>query len=105
VKHFHKYIPQAFPRGEDLILDSEILMVDTNTGQPLPFGTLGVHRKAEFKDASACLFVFDCIYYNGKSLIDKPITERRKVLEDNMTEITHHIQFSEVEEVRKSIFP
>lgn len=92
---FKNYIPQAFPDGDDLILDSEILMIDTNTGKPLPFGSLGIHKvrilyslklfnslklsymfgfvfqKAEFKDANACLFIFDCIYYNGHVLLHK----------------------------------
>ncbi|KAG8037370.1 hypothetical protein G9C98_005580 [Cotesia typhae] len=44
VNHFKEYIPKAFPDGDDLILDCEILMIDTKTGQPLPFGTLGVHK-------------------------------------------------------------
>ena len=44
VKHFKEFIPQAFPTGNDLILDAEVLCVDTNTGNPLPFGTLGVHK-------------------------------------------------------------
>lgn len=38
------FIPQAFPNANDLILDAEILMIDTKTGQPLPFGTLGIHK-------------------------------------------------------------
>lgn len=44
VNLFKNYIPKAFPDGDDLILDSEILMIDTKTGQPLPFGTLGIHK-------------------------------------------------------------
>ncbi|VEN47869.1 unnamed protein product [Callosobruchus maculatus] len=99
INHFKEYIPKAFPHGKDLILDSEILLIDTNTGKPLPFGTLGVHKKSEFKDASVCLFVFDCIYYNGESLIQKPIRERKKILHKNMTEIPNHIVFSEMEEI------
>ena len=27
-----------------MILDSEVLLIDNNTGKPLPFGTLGVHK-------------------------------------------------------------
>ncbi|XP_967954.1 DNA ligase 3 [Tribolium castaneum] len=99
VAHFKNYIPQAFPHGTDLILDSEILMIDTQTGKPLPFGTLGIHKKSEFKDASVCLFVFDCIYYNGDVLTDKPISFRKKILKENMTEIPNHIVFSEMEEI------
>lgn len=41
---FKDYIARAFPDGDDLILDSEVLMVDNETGQPLPFGTLGIHK-------------------------------------------------------------
>ena len=44
VKLFKDYIPKAFPDGDDLILDSEILMIDRKTGQPLPFGSLGKHK-------------------------------------------------------------
>ena len=60
VSLFKDYIPKAFPNASSLILDAEVLMVDNSTGDPLPFGTLGVHKKAGFKDATPCLFVFDC---------------------------------------------
>lgn len=102
VNHFKDYIPQAFPHGKDLILDSEILMIDTHTGNPLPFGSLGIHKKSKFKDANVCLFVFDCIYYNGQSLLQKPIKERRRILKENMKEMPNHIVFSEAEEIHDS---
>lgn len=76
-------------------------MVDNKTGEPLPFGTLGVHKAKGFKDATPCLFVFDCIYYNGKSLMDMPISSRRKFLEDHMKEVDNHIKFSEVQIITK----
>lgn len=44
VAHFKDYIPRAFPGGQSMILDSEVLLIDNNTGKPLPFGTLGVHK-------------------------------------------------------------
>ncbi|XP_043252498.1 DNA ligase 3 [Colletes gigas] len=99
VKLFKEYIPEAFPDGDDLILDSEILLIDTKTGQPLPFGSLGVHKAAEFKDANVCLFVFDCIYYNGDVLLHKTMIERRRILMERMTEIPNRIKLSEVQEV------
>ena len=46
VSHFKDFIPKAFLHGDDMILDGEVLMVDNNTGKPLPFGTLGVHKAA-----------------------------------------------------------
>lgn len=38
------YLPQACPHGDSMILDSEVLMVDLKTRNPLPFGTLGIHK-------------------------------------------------------------
>ncbi|XP_075847495.1 DNA ligase 3 isoform X2 [Microtus pennsylvanicus] len=102
VAHFKDYIPRAFPGGESMILDSEVLLIDNNTGKPLPFGTLGVHKKAAFQDANVCLFVFDCIYFNDVSLMDRPLCERRKFLHDNMVEIRNRIMFSEMKQVTKA---
>ncbi|XP_014242253.1 DNA ligase 3 isoform X3 [Cimex lectularius] len=96
---FEQCITQAFPTAVDLILDSEILMIDTNTGKPLPFGSLGVHKRNAYRDANVCLFVFDCIYFNGKSLLKVPLCERKKILHDNMTEIPFKILFSEAERI------
>ncbi|XP_036195290.1 DNA ligase 3 isoform X4 [Myotis myotis] len=102
VAHFKEYIPQAFPGGHSMILDSEVLLIDNKTGKPLPFGTLGVHKKAAFQDANVCLFVFDCIYFNDVSLMDRPLCERRKFLHDNMVEIPNRIMFSEMKQVSKA---
>uniref|UniRef100_A0A6I8N729 DNA ligase n=1 Tax=Ornithorhynchus anatinus TaxID=9258 RepID=A0A6I8N729_ORNAN len=99
VAHFKDYIPRAFPGGHSMILDAEVLLIDTNTGKPLPFGTLGVHKKAAFQDAKVCLFVFDCIYFNDVSLMDRPLQERRRFLQDNMVEIPDRILFSEMKHV------
>ncbi|OXB57645.1 hypothetical protein ASZ78_007040 [Callipepla squamata] len=99
VAHFKDFIPQAFPGGHSMILDSEVLLIDNKTGKPLPFGTLGVHKKAAFQDANVCLFVFDCIYFNDISLMDRPLCERRKFLHDNMVEIPNRILFSEMKHV------
>lgn len=95
VQHLKEFIPRAFPHGNDIVLDSEILLVDTQTGKPLPFGTLGIHKKAAFQAASVCLFVFDCLHYNGKSLLDSPLRKRREILQANMTPIENHVVFSE----------
>ncbi|XP_053605193.1 DNA ligase 3 [Plodia interpunctella] len=101
ISHFRDYLPKAFPEAVDLILDAEVLMVDVNTGKPLPFGTLGVHKQSEFKDAQVCLFVFDILYYNGKVLLDIPIRKRRELLEDHMSEVKNHVMLSEQKLIRK----
>ncbi|XP_056100252.1 DNA ligase 3 isoform X2 [Rhinichthys klamathensis goyatoka] len=102
VAHFKEFIPQAFPGGHSMILDAEVLLIDTQSSKPLPFGTLGVHKKAAFQDAQVGLFVFDCIYFNGVSLMDKPLCERRKFLHDNMVEVPNRILFSEMKHVTRA---
>ncbi|VVC27205.1 Nucleic acid-binding, OB-fold,BRCT domain,DNA ligase 3, BRCT domain,DNA ligase, ATP-dependent,DNA [Cinara cedri] len=99
---FKEFIPKAFQHGKEIILDCEVLMYDHKSNKPLPFGTLGVHKKSKFKDANPCLFIFDCMYYNGVSLLDRSIVERRKILMQNMTEIKGHIMFSEVKELHNT---
>lgn len=78
-----------------MILDSEILVVDNETGDILPFGTLGVNKKNQQKSATNCLFIFDLIYYNGEDLTKKKLKERRKLLEENIKPIQYHVQLSE----------
>lgn len=90
-----EYLPKAFPNASDLILDSEIIMVDTVSGNLLPFGTLGKHKKNELQNASACLFIFDCLYFNGDDLTKKTLRDRKKFLESNIQPIKHHIELSE----------
>ncbi|GMS84604.1 hypothetical protein PENTCL1PPCAC_6779, partial [Pristionchus entomophagus] len=100
MEQLHTVIPVAFPGGDKLILDSEVLLVDNATGKPLPFGTLGKHKKEQFKDASVCLFVFDILLYNDDSLLDKPLFERKKLLKKHMTEVNNRVHFSQYEEVK-----
>uniref|UniRef100_A0A672M6A5 DNA ligase (ATP) n=1 Tax=Sinocyclocheilus grahami TaxID=75366 RepID=A0A672M6A5_SINGR len=66
----------------------------------LLFKSLGY--KAAFQDAQVGLFVFDCIYFNGVSLMDKPLCERRKFLHDNMKEVPNRILFSEMKHVTRA---
>lgn len=68
ISRCNEFIPQAFPKARNLILDSEIILIDTRTNELLPFGSLSVHKKHKFESAEVCLFVFDCIYYNDQDL-------------------------------------
>lgn len=100
VNHFREYIPKAFPYCDSLIIDGEILLVNTKTDEILPFGTLGVHKKAQFREAAVCFFVFDCMFYNGKSLLSEPLSKRREILTAYMSVVKHHVQLSEMEGIR-----
>jgi DNA ligase-3 len=46
VRFFQEVIKLSCPHGDTMILDAEVLMVDKKTSKPLPFGTLGVHKKS-----------------------------------------------------------
>ncbi|XP_075148977.1 DNA ligase 3 [Haematobia irritans] len=95
VKRFKEFIPKAFPGAGDMILDSEIILVDTKTGELLPFGSLGAHKKKEYPHAEVCLFVFDCILFKGEDLTNVSCKQRRKILEDNINPIKNYVQLSE----------
>jgi len=101
VKHFDEHIPKAFPSGASLILDAEVLMLDLKTNQPLPFGTLGIHKGGGFKDAVPCLFVFDVLFYNGQSWMEKPLRERRHLLESELVEVGNSVKLSDLSRVSK----
>ncbi|CAJ0607887.1 unnamed protein product [Cylicocyclus nassatus] len=100
ISHLEQVIPQAFPAGLDLILDAEVLLVDNATGKPLPFGTLGVHKKEQFKDASVCIFIFDILRYNDEDLMSKTLAERKMLLESKMTEVENRVMMSNYQLIR-----
>jgi DNA ligase-3 len=83
VQDVREFIPKA-TKAHSIILDGEILLMDTQTHNPLPFGTLGVHKKAAFASATVCVFVFDILFLEGVSLLDKPLEQRRKILEKSI---------------------
>ena len=72
-------------RCQSCILDSEAIGVDPNTGRLRPFQeTITRKRKHEVgeraKDVPIKFFVFDVLYIDGKSIIDQPLLERKKLL-------------------------
>jgi len=84
-------------KGESFILDCEAVGVDKNTGKYRPFQEISqrIRRKYDIeeiiKKLPVELNIFDIIYYNGKSLINEQLQERRnlleKVIKENKKEI------------------
>ncbi|AIU41289.1 dna ligase [Sucra jujuba nucleopolyhedrovirus] len=72
----------------DVVLDAEIVLFDTIAQKPLPFGTLGVHKKKNFSQSHVCLYVFDCLYYDGECLLNQPLHYRRDILMKHIVSIT-----------------
>ena len=77
---------EGFVEAQSLILDSEAVGVDLKSGRLLLFQeTIKRKRKHEVEETALQIplrfYVFDVLYYNGESTINKPYFERRKLLE------------------------
>lgn len=82
---------RAFP--EPLILDGEILAWSPDTAQALPFSELQkrLGRKKVSEDmlrrVPVVYMAFDVLYARGELLIEKPLEERRKILEQSFASV------------------
>lgn len=92
--HIREFIPESFP-NYNLIIDAEILLFDLDTKKPLPFGTLGVHKKTLFKNATICLYVFDIMYLDNEDTCNMVYKDRRSKLEEIMIQIPNYVLLSE----------
>ncbi len=69
----------------DFIIEGEIVPFDRKTGAILPFQTL-MQRKRKYeiekyvKEVPVAVFLFDCLYLNGRSLIKEPYIRRTEIL-------------------------
>lgn len=99
-------------KAEELILDSEAIGYDPETGELKPFQeTIQRKRKHGIEEASKEIplkfFVFDVLYKDGKSLIAEPFSERRRVLEESVVngelfEVPEVLVTDKPEEIRKA---
>jgi DNA ligase-3 len=101
VDQVRESLPQAV-EAETIILDGEILLMDTVKHVPLPFGTIGKNKKKKFTNAAICFFAFDILYLNGESLIDTPLDKRKKILAENVKVIRDRIEIGEYVEATKA---
>lgn len=80
---------------KDTILEGEVVAIDANTSQFLPFQVL-MHRRRKhgveeaMRNYPVFLNVFDVLYYNGESRTYLPYLERRKMIEYLIQEINDH---------------
>ncbi|KNZ74643.1 DNA ligase 4 [Termitomyces sp. J132] len=92
------FIDKAFdPRIEDIILDGEMLVWDPISERNLPFGTLksaALDKSKKEHNPRPCFKVFDLLYLNGQSLLDRSTTFRKKNMRSCLKEITGRIEFA-----------
>ena len=78
-------------RARDAILEAEAVAINDDTGEFLPFQEL-MHRRRKYNVEKAVerypitINFFDTLYLDGKSYLDTPYSQRRKTLEDIVTE-------------------
>jgi DNA ligase-1 len=74
-------------KSKSFIIDCEAVGFDPNTHKYVPFQNISqrIMRKYDIEQIAGALpvelNVFDILYYEGKSMIDTPFSERRKILE------------------------
>jgi len=83
-------IPKVI-QADNIILEAEIVAINENTGEFLPFQEL-MHRRRKYKIEKAVtqypitVNFFDILYCNGKSCLELNYKDRREKLEKNVKE-------------------
>ncbi|QWO71564.1 DNA ligase 3 [Orgyia pseudotsugata single capsid nuclopolyhedrovirus] len=96
--NMHTDLTQALgAQTDNVILDAELVMVDTINGTILPFGTLGAKKRRNYANALPCLIVFDCLYLDGQPLVHLPLVERRRRLTERLTPVPNRVIMSEAQ--------
>ena len=89
-------------KGKSFILDAEAVGYDRKTGKYLPFQSISQRIKRKYdigrmaSDFPVELNVFDIIYHEGKSMIDREFKERRKLLEKIIRQEPRKIVLSKI---------
>lgn len=79
-------------KGKSFIIDAEAVGYERKTGKYLPFQSISqrIKRKYDIEDMARKfpveLNVFDAMYYDGKSLMDLPLLQRREIVEKMIKE-------------------
>ena len=92
------------------ILDCEVIGIDKKTGKWLPFQKISRRIKRKYdidqtvREIPVIINFFDAMMADGKSLIDVPFSERRKLIESVVSEadgikVARHIITDDVEKV------
>jgi len=78
-------------KSDEIILEAEVVAINDDTGEFLPFQEL-MHRRRKYKIAQVVqeypitVNFFDILLVDKKSCLEVPYSERRKLLEKNVTE-------------------
>ena len=94
ITNYYPYIVENIGnavKSEEITLEGEVVAINDDTGEFLPFQEL-MHRRRKYKIAQAVqeypitVNFFDILLVDKKSCLEVPYSERRKLLEKNVTE-------------------
>ncbi len=81
-------------KSDEFVVEGEVVAVDPNTGDMLPFQEL-MHRRRKYDVEKAMeeypvrIYLFDIVYREGEELIELPLPERKKHLSEITAEDDH----------------
>ncbi|RLG56058.1 MAG: ATP-dependent DNA ligase [Thermoproteota archaeon] len=98
-------------KAREAIVDGECVAINLDTGEMLPFQEL-MHRRGKYgiekamEEYPTAVFLFDCLYVDGRSLLNLPLLERRRALKEIVDEsdrfrLSEHIIASSIEELEE----
>lgn len=98
--------------GHEVVLDSETIAINPDTGEILPFQELMRRRRKygveeAMKTYPTVTRVFDILYMDGRELLDEPLEVRREVLEKILREnekvmlVQYEVVENDVEELER----
>jgi len=80
------YLARAVP-GREVIVEGECVPVDPSTGEMLPFQVVSHRRGRKYdlekmqKEVPVVLYLFDCLYLDGRSVMERDYLSRREMLQ------------------------
>ncbi|PVV03698.1 hypothetical protein BB560_001819 [Smittium megazygosporum] len=87
------------------VIDAEVVAWDTQSQNILPFQVLSTRKRKDTKESEitvqVCLFVFDILYLNGESMLQKSLNDRRKILWESFKVSPGEFQFAEYKNLKE----
>jgi DNA ligase-1 len=96
-----KYVKECLPMDKDFLVEGEIVGYDKENKKYLPFQRISQRIKRKYdiekmvEEIPVEVRLFDIIYYDGKSLLNSPFKERRKILESIVKQVLGKISLAE----------
>ncbi|MBI5391459.1 ATP-dependent DNA ligase [Candidatus Woesearchaeota archaeon] len=88
---------KKYVKGDNYILDAEVIGIDPKTKKWLPFQAISqrIKRKYDIEELAGkipvMVNVFDIVQYGGKSVLEAPFKDRRKLIEKIVQEVPEKI--------------